>query len=111
MYRTRLGQNDGAVLDGALERMRAENFGGIARLLEALPLRDPEQFGYAALTGAERDILQLLAKGASSKDIAQQTGRSPHTVDTHVRAICRKLQCSGRREAIALATGAGWVQA
>ena len=111
-YRSRLGQTDGsAVSDGALERMRAENFGGIARLLTALPLREPEQFGYAALTGAERDILQLLAKGASSKDIAQQTGRSPHTVDTHVRAICRKLQCSGRREAIALATGAGWVQA
>jgi DNA-binding CsgD family transcriptional regulator len=30
-------------------------------------------------------------------------------VDTHIRSICRKLNCSGRREAIAIATGAGWV--
>jgi DNA-binding CsgD family transcriptional regulator len=53
--------------------------------------------------------LQLLAKGASTKDVAARTGRSPQTVDTHIRSICRKLNCSGRREAIAIATGAGWV--
>jgi DNA-binding CsgD family transcriptional regulator len=34
--------------------------------------------------------------------------RTPR-VRGHIRSICRKLNCSGRREAIAIATGAGWV--
>jgi ATP/maltotriose-dependent transcriptional regulator MalT len=94
----------------SLERLRAEHFGGIARLLEALPLAATEGT-YAALTPAEREVLQLLAKGASTKDVAARTGRSPHTVDTHIRSICRKLGCSGRREAVALASSRGWVEA
>jgi len=44
------------------------------------------------------------------REVAGSTGRSPHTVDTHIRSICRKLECRGRREAIALATSRGWVQ-
>jgi two-component system response regulator DegU len=81
----------------------------MALLLSALPLQKPET-AYVALTPSEREILQLLAAGASTKDVAGKTGRSPHTVDTHIRSICRKLNCSGRREAVALATRAGWVQ-
>ncbi|MGD1065762.1 MAG: helix-turn-helix transcriptional regulator, partial [Vulcanimicrobiaceae bacterium] len=85
--------------------------GGLARLIAALPFpRAAEQSGYTRLTPAEREILQLLATGASTKDVAAKTGRSPQTVDTHIRSICRKLQCSGRREAVAVATGAGWVR-
>jgi DNA-binding CsgD family transcriptional regulator len=61
----------------------------------------------AVLTPAERAILALLVRGASSKEIAARTKRSAQTVDTHIRSICRKLNCSGRREAVALAIGAG----
>jgi ATP/maltotriose-dependent transcriptional regulator MalT len=107
--RVQLEQADPAALTGALERLRAEHFGGPARLLAALPVARAEEPGYAQLTPSEREILQLLAKGASTKDVAAKTGRSPQTVDTHIRSICRKLNCSGRREAIAIATGAGWV--
>jgi DNA-binding CsgD family transcriptional regulator/tetratricopeptide (TPR) repeat protein len=110
MYRVRLGQTDEHHFKSALERLRSEHFGGMARLLEALPLAS-EQSGYSALTPAEREVLQLLAKGASTKDVAARTGRSPHTVDTHIRSICRKLNCSGRREAVALASSRGWVEA
>jgi len=109
MERVQLGQAEPATLAAALERLRAEHFGGMARLLAALPVARGEEPGYAQLTPSEREILQLLAKGASTKDVANRTGRSPQTVDTHIRSICRKLNCSGRREAIALATGAGWV--
>jgi DNA-binding CsgD family transcriptional regulator len=80
-------------------------------MLAALPSTQTQGEGYSQLTPSEREILQLLAAGASTKDIAARTARSPHTVDTHIRAICRKLQCSGRREAVALAVGAGWVHA
>lgn len=109
LYRMHLGQAEEQGLTAALERLRSEHFGGIARLLAALPLT-AAQTGYAALTPAEREVLQLLAKGASTKDVAAKTGRSPHTVDTHIRSICRKLSCSGRREAVALASSRGWVE-
>jgi len=109
MVRVQLHQADPAALTAALERLRAEHFGGLARLLAALPVARAEEAGYAQLTPSEREILQLLAKGASTKDVAAKTGRSPQTVDTHIRSICRKLNCSGRREAIAIATAAGWV--
>jgi LuxR family maltose regulon positive regulatory protein len=110
LYRVHLGQSDSEALAGALERLRAEHFGGLARLLQALPAGGPGGQAYGTLTPAEREILQLLARGASTKDVAGATGRSPHTVDTHIRSICRKLECSGRREAVALATSRGWVQ-
>ena len=109
MERVQLQQAEPATLAAALERLRAEHFGGMARLLAALPVARGDEPGYTQLTPSEREILQLLAKGASTKDVASRTGRSPQTVDTHIRSICRKLNCSGRREAIAIATGAGWV--
>lgn len=110
MYRLQLGQAEEQHVQAALERMRGEHFGGFARLLTALPLGSA-QTAYSTLTPAEREVLQLLAKGASTKDVAAKTGRSPHTVDTHIRSICRKLSCSGRREAVALASSRGWVEA
>ncbi|HEV3155523.1 MAG TPA: LuxR C-terminal-related transcriptional regulator [Candidatus Baltobacteraceae bacterium] len=109
LYRVHLGQADAAAMEQALERMRSAQFGGAARLIAALPSPEAKGGGYMQLTPSEREILQFLASGASTKDIANRTGRSAHTVDTHIRAICRKLQCSGRREAVALAVGAGWV--
>lgn len=110
-HRIHLGQADYAALEPELAQLRRVEFGGIARLLAALPAPQSRGEGYGQLTPAEREILQLVAAGASTKDIAARTGRSPHTVDTHIRAICRKLNCSGRREAVALAVGAGWVHA
>jgi ATP/maltotriose-dependent transcriptional regulator MalT len=111
LYRVQLEQADRATLSGALERLRAEHYGGLARLLEALPAGDVSTEGLAQLTPAEREILQFLAGGASTKDVAAQTSRSPATVDTHIRSLCRKLHCSGRREAVALAIRSGWVSA
>ncbi len=57
LYRVRLGQADNAALSGALERLRAEHFGGIARLLAALPFSIESGEGYATLTTSERQIL------------------------------------------------------
>ncbi|MBV9271819.1 MAG: hypothetical protein JO165_12045 [Candidatus Eremiobacteraeota bacterium] len=109
LIRTHLGETDANANLAVLERLRAVHAGGLARMLEKLPSAGAEVSGFAMLTPAEREILRLLVDGASSKDIAVATGRSPHTVDTHIRSLCRKLGCSGRREAVALATGQGWV--
>lgn len=100
--------NDG--IARAMERLRAEQFGGIARLLEKLPAADNSTGGYASLTSTEREILRLLAAGGSTKSMAERTSRSPRTIDSHVRSICKKLGCRSRRAAVALAIGSGWVE-
>lgn len=109
LRRVAVAQAEPPVVAAALERLRAAHYGGLARLLAAIPFPRGGEPGYAQLTPAEREILQLLASGASSKEVAERTGRSAQTVDTHIRSICRKLHCSGRREAIAAALSAGWI--
>ena len=110
-YQTAIGQSEPQDLEAMLERLRDENLGGLTKLIAALPTAaSAEKSAVASLTEAEREVLRLLVSGASSKQLAAATGRSPHTIDTHIRAICRKLGCAGRREAVALATSQGWVQ-
>jgi len=109
LYNQLLDSENTAAFAAALERLRSQEVGGLAQLLAALPFMVGETGGLSQLTGAERAILHALAGGASSKLIASQTGRSPQTVDVHIRSICRKLGCSGRIEAIAVARNAGWL--
>ncbi len=45
----------------------------------------------AALTGREREVLQLLAEGRTSKEIATKLGVAVSTVETHRRQIMDKL--------------------
>jgi DNA-binding NarL/FixJ family response regulator len=52
-----------------------------------------------ALTERERQILILLAKGLSNKEIAKQMGLSLQTVKTHVSHILQKLRVRSRAEA------------
>jgi DNA-binding NarL/FixJ family response regulator len=47
---------------------------------------------YGSLTPREREILQLVADGGSSKEIAFRLGLSVKTVDTHRRQVMEKLQ-------------------
>ena len=55
------------------------------------------------LTSREVEVLQLLAEGASSIQIADQLHVSPNTVRTHVQGILSKLQVHSRLEAAAFA--------
>jgi DNA-binding NarL/FixJ family response regulator len=50
------------------------------------------------LTGRERDVLRLLARGYAYKEIAAELFISLKTVETHASAVLRKLQLSNRRE-------------
>jgi ATP/maltotriose-dependent transcriptional regulator MalT len=94
----------------ALADLRQSNYGGYARLLESLPLPSSASSPrFAALTKTELRILQSLASGETSRRIAEELGRSSLTIDSHVKSIIRKLACSGRREAIALARNHGIV--
>jgi DNA-binding NarL/FixJ family response regulator len=53
------------------------------------------------LTRRERDVLQLLGRRLSNKEIARQLCLSPATVKNHVHAILTKLKVTGRREVLA----------
>jgi len=51
------------------------------------------------LTPRERDCLRLVAKARSSKEIAQELGLSPYTVDEYVKSAVSKLGVRNRRDA------------
>lgn len=50
------------------------------------------------LTPRERDVLRLIARGYTYKEIAAQLTLSVKTVETHVSSVLRKLQLSNRHE-------------
>jgi DNA-binding NarL/FixJ family response regulator len=59
------------------------------------PIRDAE---LDELTGREREVLRLIARGYRYKEIAANLHLSVKTVETHVSNVLRKLQLSSRHE-------------
>jgi DNA-binding NarL/FixJ family response regulator len=57
-----------------------------------------------ALTPRERDVLRLIARGYTYKEIARELVLSVKTIETHVSAVLRKLQLSNRHELTRWAT-------
>jgi RNA polymerase sigma factor (sigma-70 family) len=55
------------------------------------------------LTDREREVLELLAKGYTNRQIADQLGITANTVKKHVDHILQKLQVSTRAAAVAVA--------
>ncbi|MGH2992065.1 MAG: LuxR C-terminal-related transcriptional regulator [Solirubrobacterales bacterium] len=60
--------------------------------------RDVEQAG--PLSGREREVVGLIATGATNREIAQRLFLSPHTVKEHTSTIYRKLGVRNRAEAV-----------
>ena len=63
--------------------------------------------GLETLTPRERDVLALMAEGASNKTIARQLGISVHTAKFHVGSLLDKLDATGRTDAVAHAARRG----
>lgn len=62
--------------------------------------RPRQEYG---LTEREREILELLTEERTQSQIARALFLSPHTVDTHLRNIYKKLQVRSRTGAVAKA--------
>jgi DNA-binding NarL/FixJ family response regulator len=67
----------------------------------AAPAADPE---LDQLTPREREVLRLIARGYTYKEIARELYISVKTVETHVSSVLRKLQLSTRHQLTRWAT-------
>lgn len=64
----------------------------------------------ASLTNKEKEVLAMLAKGASNKEIADSLVVKEVTVKTHLNSIYKKLNVTGRTQAILAAMNTDLMQ-
>lgn len=69
----------------------------------------PEKERHCPLTAKERQILSLLIRGLTNKEIASELSISPGTVNTHLDNIYRKLEVTNRLMACFIAVKHGIV--
>lgn len=62
--------------------------------------RETDAAAAPALTEREREILALIAGGATNREIAQALYLSPHTVKEHTSSLYRKLGARNRADAV-----------
>jgi two-component system response regulator DesR len=63
-------------------------------------LEEPVDAGRPALAAREQEVLELVATGATNREIASQLHLSPHTVKEHTSALYRKLEARNRADAV-----------
>ena len=83
-----------------VSRMLADDY---TRYLQHQNVEDPHEL----LTSREHEMLQLLAEGASNKDVANVLGLSPTTVTCHRQHIFQKLNLHSLAELILYAVRKG----
>ena len=65
--------------------------------------------GLLPLSGREMEVLALVVRGQSNKEIAHHLTLSPQTVKNHLFNLMRKLGVEDRTQAALLAVQKGWV--
>ncbi|TMK81980.1 MAG: response regulator transcription factor [Actinobacteria bacterium] len=98
IHAAKRAQEGGAVIAPALTRKFIEEAEFIHQPHEDVPL-----------SPREKQILQRVANGATTKEVAHDLHISPHTVKTHLERIYEKLGANDRAEAVAIAMRRGLV--
>jgi DNA-binding NarL/FixJ family response regulator len=93
----------GTVVSPHLAHRLLEEFAHLAKDTKDKP-KETEQ-----LTVREHEVLELVARGASNKEIATRLVIAENTVTVHLRNILDKLQLRNRQQAAALAVQEGLV--
>lgn len=94
IYAIRMAKRGGMVIPPAVASKVLQLFRGVDRSNEE------------ALSKREMEVVELMAKGRSRKEIAELLFISPNTVDSHLNKIYHKLHVSTGNEAIAKIFGA-----
>ena len=61
------------------------------------------------LTPREQEVLQLVAKGLSNREIAAVLGREESTIKVHVKSVLAKLEVNDRTDAVVVAIQRGFL--
>lgn len=93
----------GLVLDPEIARVALDDRGDAAGVIAA---PDP----YETLTDREKQVLKLVAEGASNKDVADALGISVKTAMTHREHVMEKLDLHNRTELIRFALRRGVIR-
>jgi len=110
----------GASTDELLAALRLVNQGGvpIPRALGPKLLTDYQEraqkntvSSYSTLSSREREILKLICKGRTNKQIAEELFLSVRTVERHRSSIMRKAGLENRAELVAYAVRHGFLTA
>jgi DNA-binding NarL/FixJ family response regulator len=70
------------------------------------PIDDPDQ---VPLSKREREVVGLIASGATNREIAERLFLSPHTIKEHTSSLYRKLAVRNRAEAVQKAQRLGLI--
>jgi DNA-binding NarL/FixJ family response regulator len=79
------------------------------RILKELSPMGTQDDHVSPLTAREREILGLVAKGLSNKDISGHLDISEHTVKNHLKNILQKLHLENRVQLARYAYEQGWM--
>jgi DNA-binding NarL/FixJ family response regulator len=90
-----------AVLGGSITSKVVSEFRRLAPPREHAPDMD-------LLSGREREVLRLLATGASNREISRKLYITEGTVKNHITSILRKLDLRDRTQAALYAAEHGW---
>jgi predicted ATPase/DNA-binding CsgD family transcriptional regulator len=71
------------------------------------PMIDPS---FVQLSPREFEVLRVVARGLSNKEVAQELGLSAHTVKFHLNAVFNKLGCRTRAQAVRIAFDQGLIK-
>lgn len=71
---------------------------------------DEHEETFRALSTREMEILKLITRGLSNKEIAKSLGISRQTVKNHMTSILRKLAVNDRTQAAVYALRRGWIR-
>jgi DNA-binding NarL/FixJ family response regulator len=79
------------------------------RILKEFSQVEKQTTGSSPLTAREREILSLVAKGLSNRDISSGLDISEHTVKNHLKNILHKLHLENRVQLTRYAYEQGWM--
>jgi DNA-binding SARP family transcriptional activator/DNA-binding CsgD family transcriptional regulator len=91
--------------DSEARRLLADILAGRLRSARpAIRIADLGAWDEPKLSGRERDVINLVARGYTNRKIALLLGLSPRTAETHVSRILRKMGVPSREQAAAWAS-------